>query len=71
MNKINPTKLHNSKWTAIKSVNREKHFLVSEVEFDEEGVVILCKLEAVTSRNEYSINWAELKNQDKWVQGWK
>lgn len=71
MNKINPTKLLNSKWTAVKPVNREKHFLVSEVEFDEEGIVMSCQLEAVLSRNVYSIDWTELKNDQKWIQGWK
>ncbi|MFB1070638.1 TIGR02450 family Trp-rich protein [Vibrio diabolicus] len=71
MNRINPAKLRNSKWTAIKPVNREKHFLVSEVEYDDDGVVTSCKLEAVLSKNEYSVDWKELKYQDKWLQGWK
>ncbi|WP_105199872.1 MULTISPECIES: TIGR02450 family Trp-rich protein [unclassified Pseudoalteromonas] len=71
MNRINPAKLHHSKWTAVKPMNREKHFLVSEIEFDEEGSVISCKLEAVLSKNEYLIDWTELKSQEQWVQGWK
>ncbi|MGR5302199.1 TIGR02450 family Trp-rich protein [Vibrio alfacsensis] len=71
MNRINPAKLCNSKWTAIEPVNREKHFLVSEVEYDADGVVITCKLEAVLSKNEYSVDWKELRRQDKWLQGWK
>lgn len=71
MNRINPAKLRNSKWTADKPLNREKHFLVSEIEFDEEGSVVLCKLEAVLSNKEYIIDWVELKDQDKWFQGWK
>ncbi|ASJ98359.1 TIGR02450 family Trp-rich protein [Shewanella marisflavi] len=71
MNRINPAKLPNSKWTAVKPMNREKHFLVSEMEFDEEGAVILCKLEAILSKNEYLIDWTELKSRDKWLQGWK
>lgn len=71
MNRINPAKLLNSKWTAVKPVNREKHFLISEMEFDEEGAVTLCKIEAVMSKNEYPIDWQELKNQAKWLQGWK
>lgn len=71
MNRINPAKLHNSKWTATKPINREKHFLVSEIEFEDDGSVILCKLEAVLSKNGYSIDWTELRDSDKWVQGWK
>lgn len=30
MNQINPSKLLNSKWTAVKPINREKHFLVAD-----------------------------------------
>ncbi|MBY7704219.1 TIGR02450 family Trp-rich protein [Vibrio harveyi] len=71
MNRINPAKLRNSKWTAIEPVNREKHFLVSEVEYDDYGVVISCKLEAVLSKNEYSVDWKDLRHRDKWLQGWK
>ena len=71
MNRINPAKLHHSKWTAVKPVNREKHFLVSDVEYDEDGSVLSCILEAVLSKNEYPIDWTELKNKEKWLQGWK
>jgi tryptophan-rich hypothetical protein len=46
MNRINPAKLLHSKWTAVEPKNKEKHFLVVEVEFDEEGVVVNCLLEA-------------------------
>ncbi|MFC5081023.1 hypothetical protein VTH8203_02786 [Vibrio thalassae] len=71
MNRINPIKLPNSKWTAVKPLKREKHFLVSQVKFDEDGTVMSCKLEAVLSRKEYPIDWTELKDSDKWLQGWK
>jgi tryptophan-rich hypothetical protein len=71
MNRINPAKLHNSKWTAVNPIKREKHFLVSDIEFDEDGSVTSCKLEAIISKKRYSIDWTELKNQDKWIQGWK
>lgn len=71
MNKFNPSKLLNSKWTAIKPMNKEKHFLISDVEFNEDGLVISCKTEAIMSNNEYEIDWADLKDQTKWIQGWK
>lgn len=71
MNRINPAKLHNSKWTSTKPRNKEKHFLVSEIEFEEDGSVISCKLEAVLSKNDYLIDWTDLKDSDKWLQGWK
>lgn len=71
MNQINPAKLPNSKWTARYPVNKEKHFIVSDVEFDDEGVVVSCKVEAVMSKNEYPIDWHELKDETLWLQGWK
>ncbi|MDA0148037.1 TIGR02450 family Trp-rich protein [Vibrio sp. LaRot3] len=71
MNRINPAKLHNSKWTAIKPSKREKHFLVSAIAFEEDGSVSSCTLEAVLSKKEYSIDWKDLKDSEKWLQGWK
>jgi len=71
MNPINPKKLFHSKWTAVQPVNKEKHFMVTEVEFDEEGVVVECVIEAVMSKRSESIDWTVLKNTDSWRQGWK
>ena len=71
MNNINPGKLLNSKWTAVNPVNKEKHFLVTELAFDEEGEVVLCLIEAVISNSSEAIEWRELKNNSKWLQGWK
>ncbi|MCS6133731.1 TIGR02450 family Trp-rich protein [Shewanella sp. SP2S2-4] len=71
MNKINPKKLLNSKWTAVKPTNKEKHFLVTEIEFDEEGIVISCSIEAVMSKRVIPINWHDLKDEGLWLQGWK
>lgn len=71
MNKINPKKLLNSKWTAVIPANKEKHFIVSEVEFDENDMVVLCCIEAVMSKRSIPINWHELKNESTWLYGWK
>ena len=71
MNPISPKKLLHSKWTAVQPVNKEKHFMVTEVEFDEEGVVVECVIEAVMSKRSESIDWKVLKNTDNWRQGWK
>ena len=46
MNTLNPKKLLNSKWTAVKPSNKGKHFLVTEVEFEEDGVITHCLIEA-------------------------
>ena len=70
MNRINPRKLLNSKWTAIEPAHREKHFLITDVEFDEEGLVIACALEAVLSKRIESIQWTDLKDATRWTHGW-
>lgn len=70
MNRINPKKLLSSKWTAVNPVNREKHFLVTEVEFDEQGVVIYCLLEAIKTRRSTIISWRSLKIENHWRMGW-
>jgi tryptophan-rich hypothetical protein len=71
MNKINPKKLLNSKWTSVKPERKEKHFLITELEFDEEGNVVHCLIEAVISNRSAPIRWRELQNNDNWLQGWK
>ena len=71
MHHINPKKLLNSKWTAVKPHNKEKHFIVSEIEFDEEGLVISCCIEAIMSKRNIAIQWQDLKDSSHWLQGWK
>ncbi|MDA8962528.1 TIGR02450 family Trp-rich protein [Pseudomonadales bacterium] len=71
MNTINPRKLLNSKWTAVTPTNKEKHFIISDIEFDEEGTVIACFIEAVMSKRVMLINWQDLKNNSQWLHGWK
>lgn len=71
MNKINPKKLPNSKWTAQEPINREKHFLITEVEFDEQGVVVSCIIQAVLTGRAMPINWHELQDRNHWGQGWQ
>jgi tryptophan-rich hypothetical protein len=71
MNKINPKKLLNSKWTAVKPTKKEKHFMVSEIEFNEEGVVVACCIEAVMSKRSIQVNWHDLEDDSSWIHGWK
>ena len=35
MNKVSPKVLLHSKWTKTKVVNKEKHFEITEIEFDD------------------------------------
>ena len=71
MNSLSSKKILNSKWTAANPTNKEKHFLVTEVEYDENGVVIHCLIEAVMTRRSRVIEWRSLQNGDQWINGWR
>jgi len=71
MNKVNPKALLNSKWTKVLVTNKEKHFIVVDVEFDEDKKVTRCVLEAVINNQQYQINWRDLKDPTKWKMGWQ
>ncbi|MBT5483755.1 MAG: TIGR02450 family Trp-rich protein [Gammaproteobacteria bacterium] len=70
-NAISPKKLLNSKWTSVQPENKEKHFLITEVEYDEEGVVIYCLMEAVLTQRSFPISWRVLKDHNQWLTGWR
>lgn len=71
MNKVSPKSLLHSKWTKVEITNKEKHFVITEVEFDDNNKVIHCVIEAVMSKNEYAISWRDLKDSKQWRIGWQ
>ena len=71
MHRINPEKLLLSKWTALKPVNRELHFIVTKLLRNDDEKIIGCELQAVINKNSYEIDWQELKDPSNWVMGWK
>ena len=71
MNRLSPKKLLNSKWTATNAINKEKHFMIIDVEYDEDGLVVLCVIEAIMSKRVSNIQWQDLKDNSLWQQGWK
>lgn len=71
MNKISPKSLKLSKWTRCQVINKQKHFIVVDVEFDENQTVILCVVEAVMDKQQYEIDWRELKDPKQWKIGWQ
>ncbi len=70
-NKVSPKSLIQSKWTKVDVTNKEKHFIITVVKFDDDQKVISCVIEAVMTKNEYSIDWRELKNSNRWQIGWQ
>ena len=69
---LNPKKLLLSKWTAVNSVDKEKHFLVTRVINPEAAPhrIELVELEAVLTRRSFTLPWAELTDKQQWLQGW-
>lgn len=70
MNRLNPNKLLLSKWTAARPLNREKHFLVTELLRDEEGTVREVELQAVLTRRTERFAWQTLQDSATWRTGW-
>jgi len=72
MNLLHPKKLLLTKWTAVKPVSRNKHYLVSKVIAPEppELAIEWVELEAVYSKAVTRINWRELRDETRWRQGW-
>ena len=71
MNTISPKKLIHSKWTRVSPLNKERHFIVTKVEFNENSVITHCSIEAVITKRVEEINWIELKDEKIWLYGWK
>jgi len=71
MNRLNPRKLLLSKWTAIQPLNREKHFLVTELFCDEVGNVLAIELQAVLSQRNERLDWRLLQDAQCWQMGWR
>ena len=71
MNQINPKVLLHSKWTKVEISNKEKHFIITKVLFDDDQRVIECIIQAVFTKREMTIDWRILKNANQWKLGWK
>ncbi len=72
MNPLNPKKLLLTKWTAVKPVAKQKHFLVSRVIQPEQPTdpIVSVEIEAVFSKATQVIAWRDLKDEKVWQQGW-
>jgi tryptophan-rich hypothetical protein len=69
--RLNPAKLLLSKWTAVAPVNREKHFIVTELIRDEEDRILSIELQAVLTRRVEQMPWQALQDTGRWQTGWK
>ena len=72
MNPLHPKKLLLTKWTAVKPIDKQKHFLVSRViqpELETDSVEFV-EIESVFSKATQIIQWRALQNDEVWRQGW-
>jgi tryptophan-rich hypothetical protein len=69
-NKVNFKKLLNSKWTSVSPTNKEKHFMVIQVDHNENGEISACFIEAILSNHITSLDWRELEDPKIWLNGW-
>jgi tryptophan-rich hypothetical protein len=72
MNPLNPKKLLLTKWTAVKPMAKQKHYLVSRVIQPElpTDPIEQVEIEAVFSKAVQVIAWRELQDDSVWRQGW-
>ena len=73
MNPLSPKKLLLTKWTAVKPIAKQKHFLVSKVILPDQPneKIEFVEIEAVYSQKTTVIPWTDLTNSELWIQGWK
>jgi tryptophan-rich hypothetical protein len=72
MTSLHPKKLLLTKWTAVKPIAKNKHFLVAKViEPELLGAAIeWVELEAVYSKSQIRLAWRDLRDDSQWKQGW-
>jgi tryptophan-rich hypothetical protein len=71
MHRINPEKLLLSKWTAVKPLKKERHFIVTRLLRGDDEQVTGCELEAVINKSRVEIDWRQLRDSSNWLMGWK
>jgi len=69
--RLNPRKLLLSKWTAAQPQIRERHFLVTELIRDEQDNILGVELQAVLTQRSQQLDWRQLQDCERWLQGWR
>lgn len=71
--RVNPKKLLHSKWTAVKPVQKERHFIVVKLIDDVNiaGQLDQVVIEAVLTKRQWTCQWQKLLDPAVWMQGWK
>lgn len=69
---VSPKKLLNSKWTAAKPKNKEKHFMVTKLVLPEiiDQAIAFVEIQAVYTKRKETLPWQQLNDRSIWLQGW-
>ena len=72
MTSLNPKKLLLTKWTAVRPIDRQKHFLVTKVftPDDPAAAIEWVEIEALMTGACQQIVWRSLLDERLWRQGW-
>ncbi len=71
MKSLQPKKLLLSKWTAVKPIAKQKHFLVTKViQLEPDDPIELVEIETIHSKKVSQINWREMRDETIWRRGW-
>ena len=69
MRKLNH--LLNSKWTAVKPIDRARHFELKALEGEAiQNAQVVCLMRCVVTRSLIHVCLNELLDEDKWRKGW-
>ena len=72
---LNFKKLLHSKWTAVKPIHKNKHFIVvkicpPELPTNPDLPPEFIEIEAIYSKKITQIAWRDLQDETMWKQGW-
>ncbi|HQT82362.1 MAG: hypothetical protein B7Z60_09310 [Ferrovum sp. 37-45-19] len=72
-NPVNAKKLLLSKWTSVHPYNKEKHHLVVKVIYNKDLPTIpqTIIMEAIINHRQWTMDWQELIDSDRWQPGWQ
>ena len=70
MARINPEKLLMTKWTAVET-KRTALLHYNQLIRATDETIVACELEAVINKNNYEMDWHELKSTKAWKMGWE
>ncbi len=66
---INPKKLGNSKWTTVKPINKEKHFIITRLQLKKDHSISQIQMQAIMTKRKFFVQWQDLQNPQNLATG--